>query len=59
LYEKLGFVKESYDREDDKDEYFIADIFIYSKSLTEEKIELWNNKFLGLKEQGEKENLYK
>lgn len=59
LYEKLGFIKELYDRDDDKDEYFIADIYVYSKSLTDKKIELWNNKFLGLKEQGEKENMYK
>ena len=59
LYEKLGLIKESYDRDDDKDEYFIADIYIYSKSLNNEKLELWNNKLLGLKEQGEKENLYK
>ena len=59
LYEKLGFIKESYDREDDKDEFFIADIYIYSKSLINKKVELWNNKFLGLKEQGKKENMYK
>ena len=59
LYEKLGFIKELYDRDDDKDEYFIADIYVYSKSLTDKKIELWNNRFLGLKEQGEKENMYK
>ena len=59
LYEKLGFMKEVYDRDDDKDEYFIADIYIYSKSLINEKVELWNNKLLGLKEQGRKENMYK
>ena len=54
LYEKIGMIKESYSRDDDKDEYFIADIYIYSKSLNDEKLELWNNKFLGLKEQGER-----
>lgn len=59
LYEKKGMIKELYDRSDDKDEYFIADIYIYSLSLTNLKIEPWNNKFLGLKEQGEKEQLYK
>ncbi len=59
LYEKLGFTREPYDRDDDKDEFFIADIYIYSKSLTNKKVELWDNKFLGLKEQGEKENMYK
>ena len=52
-------VKELYDRDDDKDEYFIADIYIYSIGLNNKKVELWNNKFLGLKEQGEKENMYK
>ena len=59
LYESKGFVKEPYERDDDKDEFFIADIYIYSISLTNQKVELWNNKLLGLKEQGEKENLYK
>ena len=59
LYEKLGFISEPYDRDDDKDEYFIADIYIYSKNLTNNKVELWNNRLLGLKEQGKKENKYK
>jgi len=59
LYESRGMIRELYDNKDDKDEYFIADIFIYSVSLTNEPISLWNNKMLGLKEQGEKENLYK
>ena len=59
LYESRGLIKEPYDRYDDKDEFFIADIYIYSISLTKDKVELWNNKFLGLKEQGKKENLYK
>ena len=59
LYESRGLIKEPYDREDDKDEYFNADIYIYSKSLTLDKVELWNNKLLGLKAQGEKENLYR
>lgn len=58
LYKSRGLVEESYDNENDKDEYFEAKIYIYSKSLTEEKIDLWNNKTLGLKEQGEKEHLY-
>ena len=56
---KGGLVKEFYDNEDDKDKYFIADIYIYSISLTEEPVDLWDNKILGLKEQGEKENWYK
>ena len=52
-------MKELYDNKDDKDKFFIADIYIYSISLTNEPIDLWNNKLLGLKEQSEKENLYK
>ena len=59
LYESRNMIKEVYDREDDKDEYFTTDVYIYSVSLVGEQVELWNNKFLGLKEQGEKENLYK
>ena len=57
LYESRGLIKEKYDNKDDRDEYFISDI--YSVSLTQKSIDLWNNKILGLKEQGEKENLYK
>lgn len=59
LYESKGMIKELYDREDDKDEYFIADTYVYSIGLIGNKPELWNNKLLGLKEQGEKENMYK
>ena len=59
IYESRGLIKELYDNPNDKDEYFIADIYIYSISLTDKPIDLWNNKVLGLKEQGEKENLYK
>lgn len=59
IYEKNGFLRELYDRDDDKDEYFPADIFIFSKNLANKTNEYWNNKFLGLKEQGEKENKYK
>ncbi len=59
LYKSRGLVAELYDNKEDKDEFFIADIYIYSLSLTNEPIDLWNNKILGLKEQGEKENKYK
>ena len=59
LYKSRGLIEEPYTNEDDQDEYFIAKIYIYSKSLNNEPVELWNNKILGLKEQGEKENLYK
>jgi len=57
LYESFGMIKEPYDNPDDKDEYFDAKIYIYSKSLTDKKIDLWNNKTIGLREQGEKENI--
>ena len=59
LYKSRGLIEEPYTNEDDQDEYFIAKIYIYSKSLNNEPVELWNNRILGLKEQGEKENLYK
>ena len=59
LYESRGLIKEDYDRPDDQNQYLDWKILIYSGSLTGEKVELWNNKFLGLKEQGEKENYYK
>lgn len=59
LYESHWLVKEIYDRPDDKDEYFHADIYIYSISLTGNQIELRDNKLLGLKEQSKKENMYK
>ena len=57
LYKSRGMADELYDNEDDKDEYFEAKIYIHSLSLTDEPIDLWNNKILGLKEQGEKEHL--
>lgn len=58
IYEKKQMLKEEYNREDDQDEYFIAKIYIYSLSLTGDKVKLWDNKYLGLKEQGEKENMF-
>lgn len=59
LYESRGMIRELYDNKDDKNEYYDGKTYIYSRSLTDKDIELWNNKILGLKEQGEKENLYK
>lgn len=56
LYERCGLVKELYDNEEDKDAFIEADIYIYSKSLTDKTIDLWNNKILGLKEQSYKEH---
>jgi len=57
LYKSRALIDEVYENEDDKDQYFDAKIYIYSLSLTDEPIDLWNNKILGLKEQGEKEHL--
>ena len=57
LYKSREMIEELYDNSEDKDEYFDAKIYIYSLSLTDEPIDLWNNKILGLKEQGEKEHL--
>lgn len=56
LYRSKGMISEIYDNIDDKDPYE-PDVttLIFSMSLTDEKIELWNNKILGLKEQGIKE----
>ena len=48
LYEKLGFVGEKYSAED-----LVYDCYIYSKSLCDEKVDLWNNKSLGLAYQSE------
>lgn len=59
LYESRGMRKELYDNKDDENKYYDGKIYIYSRSLTDKDVELWNNKILGLKEQGEKENLYK
>lgn len=58
LYTKKGMIKEIYDNPDDKDPYYPEDAntYIFSKSLTDTPIELWNNKILGLKEQGMKEH---
>lgn len=48
LYKKLGFVGEKYTAED-----LLYDCYIYSKSLNDEKVDLWNNKLLGLSEQSQ------
>ena len=52
LYEKYGFVSEKYTKE--KLSY---DCYIYSKSLCEEKVDLWNNRMLGLAYQTELEQV--
>lgn len=58
LYLKQGMIKEIYDNELDKDPYTPEDsvTYIFSMSLTDEKVTNWNNKILGLKEQGMKEH---
>lgn len=55
LYEKKGMIKEFYKNELESEEVN-RETIIYSKTLTKEKTEKWNNKFLGLTIQSEKEN---
>lgn len=59
LYIKEGMIQEVYDNIDDKDPYEPEGLitYIFSMSLTDEPINKWNNKLLGLKEQGIKENI--
>jgi len=54
LYEKKKMIKEFYKNELECEEINNGTI-IYSKSLTKEKTKKWNNKFLGLTAQSEKE----
>lgn len=54
LYEKLGMTKEYYNNPDDQTSD-IGPILIYSKSLTKEPVQPWNNKFINYKGQREKE----
>ena len=53
---KKGMIKEYYNNELESDQ-INNETIIYSKSLTEEKIQKWNNKFLGLTAQSEKEKI--
>lgn len=43
LYKKMGFISEKYTKEN-----LDYNCYIYSKSLTDEPVTLWNNRFLGL-----------
>ena len=52
LYEKSGFVGEKYEAE--KMNY---DCWIYSKNLTDDKLELWDNRLLDLSYQSELDHL--
>lgn len=54
LYEKKEMIKEFY-KNDLENEEINNGTIIYSKSLTKEKTEKWNNKFLRLTMQSEKE----
>ena len=54
LYKKLGFVGEKYSAEN-----LTYDCYIYSKSLNNEKVELWNNKMLGLAYQSQLDHFSK
>lgn len=59
LYESRGLVGELYDNKDDQIEGFDGELFVYSVSLTDKPVDMWNNRVLGLKEQGKKQELYK
>lgn len=52
LYEKLGFQGEKYSAEE-----LSYDCYIYSRSLKNEKIQPWNNQFLGLAQQSSYEKI--
>lgn len=52
LYEKMGFIGEKYSAEQ-----LSYDCYIYSKNLKTEKVDLWNNKMLGLSYQSELEQI--
>lgn len=52
LYEKAGFVGEKYNAEE-----LSYDCYIYSKSLNNSPLELWNDKFLALGQQSAFENV--
>lgn len=54
LYVKKGMVQESYSNKLESKE-INDETIIFSKSLTLEKVEKWNNRFLGLTIQSEKE----
>lgn len=54
LYTKRGMIKEKYNNKDE-DKEVIKSTYIFSKSLTEEPVEKWNDKYLELTEQADKE----
>lgn len=56
IYKKHGMIGEKYDNPLDKDNYLDWDIYIYSVGLNGNKVDAWNNKNLGLKEQSDKEH---
>ncbi|HBY20179.1 MAG: hypothetical protein A2Y24_02025 [Clostridiales bacterium GWE2_32_10] len=57
LYYKKGMISEVYKNKDDVF-YEVSNTLIFSKSLTDQPVEKWNNKYLGLNEQ-EKRQKYK
>ena len=54
LYENIGFIGEKYSAEE-----LTYDCYIYSKSLYDEQVKLWNNKLLGLSYQSQLDHLSK
>lgn len=55
LYYKKGMISEKYENEKE-DESTRKTTLIFSKSLTDKETELWNNKYLELIDQSEKES---
>jgi len=54
LYTKRGMISEKYNNENE-DKEVIKTTLIFSKSLTNEPVQKWNDKYLGLTEQSNKE----
>lgn len=54
LYIKRGMIKEKYNNKDE-DKEVIKATYIFSKSLTDDTVTKWNDKYLGLTEQFNKE----
>ncbi len=54
LYKKMGMQRESY-RNIQESKLINEETIIFSKSLTLKKVKMWDNKYLGLTSQSEKE----
>lgn len=57
LYIKKGMISEEYAHPQDI-VHSVGKLLIFSKSLIDEPVEKWNNRYLGLKEQEKRQNLF-